>query len=132
MPQPKPQMEMAAYEPPQRDVVISRTRGAKLRRPEASAEMTVAPATALNNADWTIQIGAYGDVTSAKTELASYAERATDVLGQAARIVSPMQSPQGHVLYRARFGPFAEHDARAVCQILTERGQTCFAALASR
>jgi D-alanyl-D-alanine carboxypeptidase len=78
--------------------------------------------------DWTIQIGAFNDAISAKAQLASYAERSLDVLGQAQRIVAPFQSVDGHTLYRARFGPFVEAEARAVCQRLTERGQTCFAA----
>jgi len=82
--------------------------------------------------DWTIQIGAFADAASAKAQLASYAEHSMDVLGQAARIVAPFQSVDGHTLYRARFGPFVEAEARAVCQRLTERGQTCFAATVER
>jgi D-alanyl-D-alanine carboxypeptidase len=54
------------------------------------------------------------------------------VLGQASRIVIPFQGVDGHTLYRARFGPFEEREAREVCERLTERGQTCFAAVASR
>jgi len=80
--------------------------------------------------DWTIQIGAFGDMPSAKAQLAAYAERSMDVLGQAERIVVPFQSVDGKTLYRARFGPFVEAEARAVCQRMTERGQTCFAARA--
>lgn len=82
--------------------------------------------------DWTIQIGAYADAGVARTQLASYAEKSMDILGQAARIVMPFQSVDGHTLYRARFGPFIEREARKVCERLTERGQTCFAAIASR
>jgi D-alanyl-D-alanine carboxypeptidase len=55
-----------------------------------------------------------------------------DVLGQAARIVVPFRGVDGQTLFRARFGPFAEREARAVCAALTQRGQTCFAALATR
>jgi D-alanyl-D-alanine carboxypeptidase len=87
-------------------------------------------ASTLSVRDWTIQIGAFADMASAKAQLASYAEHSMDVLGQAARIVAPFQSVDGHTLYRARFGPFVEAEARAVCQRLTERGQTCFAATA--
>jgi D-alanyl-D-alanine carboxypeptidase len=53
-----------------------------------------------------------------------------DVLGQSERVVIPFQSVDGKTLYRARFGPFVEAEARAVCQRMTERGQTCFAAQA--
>jgi D-alanyl-D-alanine carboxypeptidase len=82
--------------------------------------------------DWTIQIGAFADLNLARSQLAAYAEKAMDVLGQAQRIVVPFQSVDGHTLYRARFGPFAEREARQICARLTERGQTCFAAIASR
>ncbi len=82
--------------------------------------------------DWTIQIGAYADSKLARAQLASYAERSMDVLGQAARIVVPFRGVDGQTLFRARFGPFAEREARAVCAALTQRGQTCFAALAAR
>jgi len=79
--------------------------------------------------DWTIQIGAFADLNLARSQLAAYAEKAMDVLGQAQRIVVPFQSVDGHTLYRARFGPFAEREARQICARLTERGQTCFAAI---
>ena len=81
---------------------------------------------------WTIQIGAYNDATQARNQLANYAEKSMDVLGQAARIVMPFQAVDGHTLYRARFGPFAEREAREVCSRLTQRGQTCFATVAAR
>jgi D-alanyl-D-alanine carboxypeptidase len=79
---------------------------------------------------WAIQIGAFADMASARGQLAAYAERSMDVLGQSERVVIPFQSVDGKTLYRARFGPFVEAEARAVCQRMTERGQTCFAARA--
>jgi D-alanyl-D-alanine carboxypeptidase len=89
-------------------------------------------ASKLRAQDWTIQIGAYADKTIARAELASYAERSMDVLGQATHIVVPFKAVDGQTLFRARFGPFVEREARQVCARLTERGQTCFAALATR
>jgi D-alanyl-D-alanine carboxypeptidase len=80
---------------------------------------------------WTIQIGAFADTAQARGQLAAYAEKSMDVLGQAARIVMPFTGVDGHTLYRARFGPFVEREAREVCSRLSQRGQTCFAALAS-
>ena len=82
--------------------------------------------------DWTIQIGAFADSTQARTQLASYAEHSMDILGQAARIIVPFRAVDGQTLFRARFGPFVEREAREVCARLTERGQTCFAAMATR
>jgi D-alanyl-D-alanine carboxypeptidase len=80
---------------------------------------------------WTIQIGAFADVNQARGQLASYAEKSMDILGQAARIVVPFIAVDGHTLYRARFGPFVEREAREVCSRLTQRGQTCFTVLAA-
>ena len=82
--------------------------------------------------DWTIQIGAFADSTIARAQLASYAERSMDILGQATRIIVPFKGVDGQMLFRARFGPFVEREAREVCARLTERGQTCFAAMATR
>jgi D-alanyl-D-alanine carboxypeptidase len=81
--------------------------------------------------NWTIQIGAYADQSFARAQLAAYADKARDVLGQAARIVTPASGNDGKTIYRARFGLFGEAQARDVCSRLTSRGQTCFAALAS-
>ena len=86
---------------------------------------------AMGTKAWTIQIGAFADLNQARGQLASYAERSMDILGQAARIVIPFTGVDGHTLYRARFGPFVEREAREVCSRLTERGQTCFTVLAS-
>jgi D-alanyl-D-alanine carboxypeptidase len=90
------------------------------------------PLPMLSVHDWTIQIGAFADLLQARAQLADYAERSMDILGQAQRIVVPFQSVDGQLLYRARFGPFLEREARQVCARLTERGQTCFAAISTR
>lgn len=81
--------------------------------------------------NWTIQIGAYADKALASAQLAAYAGKAQDVLARASRIIAPVQS-NGHTMYRARFGLFAEREARDVCSRLTQRGQTCFAAVQTR
>jgi D-alanyl-D-alanine carboxypeptidase len=82
--------------------------------------------------NWTIQIGAYADKALAEAQLKAYAGKAQDVLARAAHIISPAQTAAGHTLYRARFGLYAEQEAREVCSRLTQRGQTCFAAVQSR
>jgi len=89
----------------------------------------VAPAPGRN---WTIQIGAYADKALALAQLKTYAGKAQDILASASKIISPMQSHSGHMIYRARFGLFAEQEAREVCNRLTQRGQTCFAAVQTR
>lgn len=82
--------------------------------------------------NWTIQIGAYADRALASAQLAAYAGKAQDMLASATRIIDPVRSAAGHTLYRARFGLYAEREARTVCSRLTERGQTCFAAIEAR
>jgi len=103
--------------------------GVPARQQPATAMARNASSGGLRN--WTIQIGAFADMTQARSQLQTYASRSSDVLGQASHIVIPFQSVDGKTLYRARFGPFQEAEARAVCQRMSERGQTCFAAIAS-
>jgi D-alanyl-D-alanine carboxypeptidase len=85
---------------------------------------------AINRGDWTIQIGAFTDAGQARAQLAAYAEKSMDILGQAARSVAAFKAVDGHTMYRARFGPFAEREAHNVCTRLAQRGQTCFAIVA--
>jgi D-alanyl-D-alanine carboxypeptidase len=76
---------------------------------------------------WAVQIGAFADKITAHAHLAKYAEQSMDVLGQAKRLVVPVAEANGRTTYRARFGLFAESEARAVCKRMTSRGETCFA-----
>ena len=104
-----------------------------LRNPATALAKSVSAPVSTNvsgGRSWAIQIGAFADMASARGQLAAYAERSMDVLGQSERVVVPFQSVDGKTLYRARFGPFIEAEARAVCQRMTQRGQTCFAAQA--
>jgi D-alanyl-D-alanine carboxypeptidase len=130
-PQPKPSMMVASLDPASVGMVRPRPREVALGHPDPVQASPATPSVAPGG-DWTIQIGAYGDENIAKSELATYAGHASDLLGDVARIVAPFQGADGHMLYRARFGPFAENKARQVCEVLTKRGQTCFAAIASR
>jgi D-alanyl-D-alanine carboxypeptidase len=144
MPRPASPIILASYQPQTRPLVTPRARAEALgegdigdliehvaRSPAKIAVASTPPAIA-GDRDWTIQIGAFVDMASAKAQLASYAEHSMDVLGQAQRVVVPFKSAEGQTLFRARFGPFVEREAREVCERLTERGQTCFAAVAQR
>jgi D-alanyl-D-alanine carboxypeptidase len=75
---------------------------------------------------WAVQIGAFNNATIAQTQLAKYAERTMDVVGQSKRLVTPVSSTDGKTMYRARFGLYAENEARQICKRLTQRGDTCF------
>ena len=68
------------------------------------AAVVVAPKPPVDNGPrrWAVQIGAFADQGQAQTQLAVYAERSMDVVGQARRIVTPFNSADGRKLYRAR------------------------------
>ncbi len=89
-------------------------------------------AAAMGARSWSIQIGAYATDALAHSELTAYARKASDILKSAQQMVIPVQSANGHTIFRARFGPMAERDARDLCARLTERGQTCFATMSAR
>jgi len=131
VPTPKPRAMLASYQPPAPAVTPKPRELLTRKAPEPQSVVSTAVSSS-SAGDWSIQIGAFADSTMAKSQLAAYAERSMDVLGQADRQVVAFQSAEGHTLFRARFGPFPEREAREVCQRLTERGQTCFAALAQR
>jgi D-alanyl-D-alanine carboxypeptidase len=76
---------------------------------------------------WTVQIGAFTSEALAQTQLSAYARKAVDLLGDAKRLVVEFENAEGHTLYRARFGVFAEDEARDLCRRMTRRGETCFA-----
>jgi D-alanyl-D-alanine carboxypeptidase len=96
------------------------------------AKLANAAATAVAAHSWTVQIGAFNDVPTARAELAAYAEKAVDRLGQAERIIVPYTGTDGRTMYRARFGNFAENEARAICITLTHEGHSCFASTLAR
>jgi D-alanyl-D-alanine carboxypeptidase len=130
-PTPKPRQAhpvmVASYQPP-----VPKPRAKPEEGEGDFGDDVAAAAKRLTASDWTIQIGAFADSAIARAQLASYAERSMDILGQAARIIVPFKGVDGQTLFRARFGPFVEREAREVCARLTERGQTCFAAMATR
>jgi D-alanyl-D-alanine carboxypeptidase len=117
---------LASYQPPKPKPAVKPEIG------EGDYDDQASTMRKLTAQDWTIQIGAFADSTQARTQLANYAEHSMDILGQAARIIVPFRGVDGQTLFRARFGPFVEREAREVCARLTERGQTCFAAMATR
>jgi hypothetical protein len=76
---------------------------------------------------WTIQIGAFGDIPTARAQLAAYAQKSMEALAHAERIIVPFQGSGGKTMYRARFGTFAEQEARSLCASMTKLGESCFA-----
>lgn len=135
-PTPRPQPPATRPAPPPAKTMVAAATPKPSMRPVIIGEGDAGDNGLMRSAfglhDWTIQIGAFADLSLARAQLAAYAEKSMDVLGQAQRIVVPFQSVDGHTLYRARFGPFVEREARQICARLTERGQTCFAAITGR
>ena len=115
----------AAVPPKPQQVAMATPPAAPALRPEVGEGDVDQPGIPGHN--WTIQIGAFADQALARAQLDSYASKARDIVGQAAHIVAPIQAANGHMLYRARFGPYAEREARNVCGALTQRGESCFA-----
>jgi D-alanyl-D-alanine carboxypeptidase len=75
---------------------------------------------------WVIQVGVFANETLARAQLAAFARLGVDVIGRAERLVIPV-NVGSLKLYRARFGLFAENEARDICKLMSQRGQSCFA-----
>jgi D-alanyl-D-alanine carboxypeptidase len=89
-------------------------------------------AAAMGARAWAVQIGAFASNAIAKSQLAANVRKSGDALKAIQQIIIPVQSAEGHTIFRARFGPMAERDARDLCAKLTERGQTCFATMSAQ
>jgi D-alanyl-D-alanine carboxypeptidase len=120
---PKPPPAVAPKAKPQQLAMAAPPPALRPNVGEAAPDQAATPGR-----NWTIQIGAFGDRALAEAQLNSYAAKAKDIIGEAAHIVTPGQSSGGHTLYRARFGPYVEREARDVCGQLTQRigPQSCF------
>jgi D-alanyl-D-alanine carboxypeptidase len=77
-----------------------------------------------NNQHWGIQIGAFAAMESAAARLNAAAALAPDQLKAATPAI--VSTPTGGAtIYKARFGPFEEKEARNACSILSSRGISC-------
>lgn len=76
---------------------------------------------------WVVQIGVFADQALAQAKLATMARRSVDLLGQAEQIVATLPGRHGRMMYRARFGVFAEDEARGICAQMKRRRQSCIA-----
>jgi D-alanyl-D-alanine carboxypeptidase len=99
--------------------------------PIGDATASIADATA-GLKRWTIQIGAFATAPIAEAQLVAYARQAIDIFAFSQRYVVPIESNDGQTLYRARFGLFAEDEARDICMQMMDAGRTCFAILAAQ
>lgn len=76
---------------------------------------------------WVVQIGTFANHAVAEARLSTLARRSVDLVGQAEHIVATLPARHGRLLYRARFGLFAEDEARGICAQMKRRHQTCVA-----
>jgi D-alanyl-D-alanine carboxypeptidase len=97
----------------------------------ADATATIAGAAA-GLKRWTIQIGAFASAPIAEAQLVAYARQALDIFAFSQRYVVPIEANDGQTLYRARFGLFAEEEARDICRQMMDVGRTCFPTLAAQ
>jgi len=79
-----------------------------------------------NNQHWGIQIGAFAAMQSAAARLTAAQALAPDQLKNATPAIISTRTG-GSEIFKARFGPFEEKDARNACSILTSRGINCVA-----
>ncbi len=76
---------------------------------------------------WSIQVGAFANQAAAQAELTKFARGSADLVGRSLKLVVPLAMADGQRLYRARFGLFAEGEARSICKTMASRGQSCIA-----
>jgi D-alanyl-D-alanine carboxypeptidase len=77
-----------------------------------------------NNQHWGIQIGAFTAMESAAARLSAAAALAPEALKSATPAIVSTENGRS-TIYKARFGPFEEKEARNACNVLTSRGISC-------
>lgn len=83
------------------------------------------PAGKTGAAGWSIQVGAFGQKTPARTAAAQAKGKLPKTLRGAKIAVSPSESDGGATLYRARLTGLSEKQARSACRQLKHRGMNC-------
>lgn len=74
---------------------------------------------------WGVQIGAFGDVFSARQTLMGLIRSMRSVLGSAQPSLQKITMTDGSTVYRARFVGLEQASARAICSSLIRKGQGC-------
>lgn len=80
---------------------------------------------ALPSGQWAIQVGAYAGEAAALARLETVRTIAPDLTS--ASLATPSVDANGRRLFRARFEGVSADTARAVCRLLAERNEACFA-----
>ncbi|MFW6027361.1 MAG: serine hydrolase [bacterium] len=83
-------------------------------------------ASLLAPTQWGVQLGAFTSIQLAEVHLDNAERLQPDVLTREKSALLPKQDGSGK-LYRARFGPMDEAEARAACEKLKAGGMHCFA-----
>lgn len=98
----------------------------------SSSEPAVLPPTPVRTASavmpsgqWAVQVGAYAGEAAALARLETVRTLAPDL--SSASLATPSVDTNGRRLFRARFEGVSADTARAVCRLLAERGEACFA-----
>lgn len=80
---------------------------------------------AMPSGQWAVQVGAYAGEAAALARLETVRTLAPDLT--TASLATPSVDTNGRRLFRARFEGVSADTARAVCRLLAERGEACFA-----
>lgn len=95
--------------------------GAAVEMPDALADTSPGPPA---EPSWSIQVGAYQRLTSAKKRAADVVRAAPEVLANAGVWIARV-TERGKNLYRARFMGFSESQARRTCRLLRWKKIAC-------
>lgn len=82
-------------------------------------------AAAANAGEWAVQVGAYAGEAAALARLETVRNLAPNL--ETAALATPSVDTGGRRLFRARFEGVTADTARAVCRLLAERSEPCFA-----
>lgn len=115
---PLPTKSAAAFSPPSPPEVSPRRRSPRLA-PQAATGLD-SPARA-----WGVQVGAFGDVISAREVLLTLTRTMQPVLGPAEPSLQKVTMTDGTTVYRARFVGLDQATARSICSNLVRKGQNC-------
>ncbi|MEN0651966.1 MULTISPECIES: D-alanyl-D-alanine carboxypeptidase family protein [Hyphobacterium] len=107
---------------PAREPVTPAVRQSEPAALPATVRTTAADAP---SGQWAIQVGAYAGEAAALARLETVRTLASDL--SSAALATPSVDTNGRRLFRARFEGVTADTARAVCRLLAERGEACFA-----
>lgn len=115
---PLPTKSAAAFTPPEPPEALPRRRTAQLPLRAPSGQNPYARA-------WGVQVGAFGDVISARETLLTMQRTMQPVLGPAEPSLQKVTMTDGTTVFRARFIGLDQATAQSICSTVIRKGQKC-------